>query len=186
MKHVTDLIQAYLDDELSPSRRAVVEAHCAECAACARELEQTAAVWSAVDHVRTPELGRSLWPAIQRRRAGNDAGRLPSAGAVSFWRRLVPADLATAGLATGALAVGLAAGLLVGMGDLPVSGDAGEAVLVTAAGPTADIVTSTVASTVASTIASTMADESATLLANAGMTLTDLWVAAAVDEENEI
>ena len=168
MKHLTDLVQAYLDDELSASRRAAVEAHCAECAACARELEQTAAVWSAVDQVRTPELGRSLWPAIQRRRAGNDAGRLPSTGAVSFWRRLVPADLATAGLATGALAVGLAAGLLVGMGDLTGSGDAGEAVLVT------------------SNDTSTMADESATLLANAGMTLTDLWVAAAVDEENEI
>ena len=43
-RHVQHLFSAYIDGDLSPARARVVEAHLAECRACALELEQWRAI----------------------------------------------------------------------------------------------------------------------------------------------
>lgn len=68
-QHDTARLSDYLDGELQPTERAELEAHLAECRACADTLEELRAV--VTEAGRLPELDpeRDLWPGIEARLA---------------------------------------------------------------------------------------------------------------------
>ncbi|MBU0742268.1 zf-HC2 domain-containing protein, partial [bacterium] len=64
MKHVNDLIPAYLDGRLGEAGRAAVRAHCDLCPACAGALAESEAVWRLLDSVRVPAPSRPAWAGV--------------------------------------------------------------------------------------------------------------------------
>jgi anti-sigma factor RsiW len=116
MKHVEELIQLYLAGELDTDRIAAVERHLEGCSRCRDEVQQARALWKMLGSAQEePAQGPSIWPAVRARTLdkGNDSrdwffGTRP-------WIRT--------GLATGALAAGLVAGVLLpgGSGEVNVA-----------------------------------------------------------------
>lgn len=94
MKHVTDMIPAYLDGRLDETGRADVRAHCEACPACRLALDESEAVWGMLDSVATPSPARPAWPGVA---AALTVRREP------VWRRLGFAGLSAAALAAGIL-----------------------------------------------------------------------------------
>jgi len=90
MKHVTDMIAAYLSGELQVQRRAEFEEHLAGCGDCRREAEEAREVWEMLGAVASPGTGTaSVWPSVRartidRQTRGDDwffgAGRIGRAG----------------------------------------------------------------------------------------------------------
>jgi anti-sigma factor RsiW len=76
--HVDDVrLHDYLDDELDASGRAALEAHAADCPACARRLAALAEVRTALDALpRAARPRADLWPDIHSRIA-RSSGVLP-------------------------------------------------------------------------------------------------------------
>lgn len=85
----SELLQAYLEEELATTRRAEVEAHLGECRRCAAELEGWALLFRELDEL--PALGPS--PAFRERVLAEVPARATRAeGArAGLWRRLVAA-----------------------------------------------------------------------------------------------
>jgi anti-sigma factor RsiW len=78
--HVHDQLSAYLDNELLPGERATLEAHLEDCAACARELEQLAALdrFARALPAEAPEAYFDTFAArVRARIAGKPAMRRP-------------------------------------------------------------------------------------------------------------
>ncbi len=94
MKHLNDLIPAYLDGRLDTAGCAAVRAHCDQCPACANALAESEAVWRMLDSVRVPEPSRLVWAGVA---AASSDRRDPA------WRRLVFATVSAAALAAGVL-----------------------------------------------------------------------------------
>ena len=94
MKHVSDLIPAYVDGRLDDAEREAVRAHCERCPACARALAESEAVWDMLDSVRAPAPSRSVWAGVA---AATAERRVPA------WQRLAYGTLSAAALAAGVL-----------------------------------------------------------------------------------
>ena len=93
----------YLDGELSPDRRAALEAHCAGCAGCAGELALQVDAWAVLASVPCPPAPARLWSRV----ASAASARSRSPGLLEHLRfRLVFG---------GALAFGTALGVAVGV-----------------------------------------------------------------------
>jgi hypothetical protein len=80
LEHPGDKLSAYLDGELPPAERAAVDQHLVECAACARALEELAAVdsFSRTLAVQAPEGYFDAFPARVRRRLVARRRRVPA------------------------------------------------------------------------------------------------------------
>lgn len=104
MKHVVDLIQAWLGGELAGPEHEAVNAHLAACPACAREAERAQAVWDLLD-TAAAEMApvHSAWPGVQARTFG------ASGGDVFYGRSL----WSKVGVATLAVAAGLSLAVLL-------------------------------------------------------------------------
>jgi anti-sigma factor RsiW len=103
MKHVTHLIQAYLDGELAAADRAYVAAHLADCEACRRELDDLSRLFAAIDQAQATPTLAPIWPALAVRLAARtdertDARRRP---AWSWSYRGLAAAAAVTGLLLG-------------------------------------------------------------------------------------
>ena len=94
MKHVNDLIPAYLDGRLDEAGREAVRAHCELCPACAGVLAESEVVWRMLDNVPVPAPSRPTWTDV----AAATSGRRDPA-----WRRLAFATVSAAALAAGIL-----------------------------------------------------------------------------------
>ncbi len=110
MKHVTNMIQAYISGELDSVRKAEVEEHLNGCPSCRKEADQARGVWEmlSVAGVPTSTTG-SVWPAVQARTFGRGTSEREwffGAG-----------NLTRAGLATAAVAAGLMLGVLLPSGS---------------------------------------------------------------------
>ena len=78
-EHVTDHLSSYLDDELSATERAAVDAHLRGCRVCAADLE---ALREVVEHAATIAThdappARNLWAGIHARMDGSHTGVAP-------------------------------------------------------------------------------------------------------------
>jgi len=94
MKHVHDLIPAYLDGRLDDEDRRAMVAHCETCPDCARALSASETVWRMMGDVLAPDPSRPIWDRV--------AAELPSQHR-PVWRRLGYASVAAAALAAGVL-----------------------------------------------------------------------------------
>lgn len=110
MKHITNMIPAYVSGELDDKRRALVDQHLKECAACRGEVEAIGATWDflGTGEMTTPKTN-SVWPAVQARTTGTK-----SVGMDWFYGS---GRLARTGLATVAVAAGLFLGILLPAGS---------------------------------------------------------------------
>ena len=110
MKHVGDLLQAYLSEELNGTRAAMVEKHLEGCSRCRHELQQARALWEMLGSAAAvPKQDVSIWPAIQARTLGRDPKRRE-------WFFGTGPRTRTA-LATVAVAAGLTMGMLLPEGS---------------------------------------------------------------------
>jgi anti-sigma factor RsiW len=67
MDQWTDRLSEYLDDELSPGERALVEAHLRECDACTAVLDELRAVTVQAAALPSAPPAADLWPGIEAR-----------------------------------------------------------------------------------------------------------------------
>jgi len=109
---VTGRLSEYLDDELSPSERRVVDLHLAECETCRTVLNELRAVVSQAAHLNDSAPAENLWPAIESRIA-----HAPRVAPVSAFRRAISARLSFTipQVAAASLALMLLSGGLVWM-----------------------------------------------------------------------
>jgi hypothetical protein len=63
----TDQLSEYLDDELSPGERASVDAHLAQCAECARTLDELRRVVATARALTPRRPARDLWSGVAER-----------------------------------------------------------------------------------------------------------------------
>src|SRR5580704_18022707 len=63
----TDKLSEYLDDELPPGERAAAAAHLAQCAECARTLEELRRVVETARALTPRRPGRDLWSGVAER-----------------------------------------------------------------------------------------------------------------------
>jgi hypothetical protein len=78
----TDRLSEYLDDELTPGERASVGAHLAQCAECARALEELRRVVAAAGALTPRPPARDLWSGVAERIAtASPAPSVSAAGA---------------------------------------------------------------------------------------------------------
>lgn len=114
MKHVANMIQAYISGELDRDRNAAVEEHLNECPACRAEADRAREMWEMLGSAGRPSPATgSVWPAVQARTFGRETSEREwffGAG-----------RLTRTGLATAAVAAGLMLGIL-----LPVGADQEE------------------------------------------------------------
>jgi len=110
MKHVGDLIQAFLSGELDGGRAVEVEKHLDGCSRCRHEVQQARDLWEMLGSTEAvlPVKG-SIWPAVQARTLGRDPERRE-------WFFGTGPRMRT-GLATVALAAGLVVGVLLPVGS---------------------------------------------------------------------
>ena len=114
MKHVEELIQTYLAGELDTDRAAAVERHLEGCSRCRGKVSQARALCEMLDSAQVePPRGTSIWPAVRERTLGREAERREWFFGTRPWMRT--------GLAAGALAAGLVAGVLLPGGSGEVS-----------------------------------------------------------------
>lgn len=109
MKHVTDKIQAWLGGDLAPAEADDFAAHLQVCDDCAAEAQQARQMWDLLGTVADPVPADtpSVWEAVRAETLDSEA----SAGWFSDSGRLLRGSLAT-----GALAAGLALGVLLPWG----------------------------------------------------------------------
>jgi putative zinc finger protein len=99
----TDQLSDYLDDELSQTERAAVEAHLAECADCARTLASLKRIVAEASSLTPEPPQNDLWPGI--------AARTTQPRRVSFTiPQLAAASLLLAALSGGAVVMLLGSG----------------------------------------------------------------------------
>lgn len=116
MKHVDELIQAYLAGELDTDRTVVVERHLEGCSMCGEEVKRARALWELLGSAQAePSQGSSIWPAVRERTLDKGSDHLDWFFGSRPWIRT--------GLAAGALAAGLVAGVLMpgGSGEVSVT-----------------------------------------------------------------
>ena len=119
MKHVGELIQAFVAGELDPEEKAVVEKHLAECAECRAEADRSGNLWEMLAAADTrPPLTASVWPHVQARTLGKSSGSRAWFFGNGPWMR--------AGLATAAVTAGLVVGVLAPAGSSEQAGIDGE------------------------------------------------------------
>ena len=94
--HIEARLPALIEGRLAADDEARVRAHCRACAACARALEETQAVWNALGAFGAPVLERPLWPSVVAR-----IQRTASAHRLAL--RLAAAGAAVAGVVLGVL-----------------------------------------------------------------------------------
>jgi anti-sigma factor RsiW len=84
MKHVTESLSAYLDDELSSEERAGIEAHLRSCADCATMLDELRRVVSAASRATTYDAApeQDLWTGIKARIDATNLVKAPSLSAI--------------------------------------------------------------------------------------------------------
>jgi anti-sigma factor RsiW len=99
------LFSAYLDDEVDPRRRALLESHLTGCASCAAELAKLRAQREALAEVdQAPALPPDLWPRVVA--ALDKSGQRP-------WLRRHRTRLVQAACVTACVALGFAGGALL-------------------------------------------------------------------------
>ncbi len=119
MKHVTNMIQAYISGELDSTRTAAVEEHLLECPSCRKEADAARGLWEMLGALDTSASDTgSVWPAVRARTFGRgNSEREWFFGA---------GNLTRSGLATAAVAAGLMLGVLLPAGsDQQEGGDSG-------------------------------------------------------------
>jgi len=99
MKHVTDKLQALIDDELTPAQKVMVQDHCAMCSECERARHELQQLWHLVDTGSAPVLDSPLWPDLKKKITNEPAAQ-------KSW--LPPL------VASGAVAAGLVMGIWIG------------------------------------------------------------------------
>jgi anti-sigma factor RsiW len=140
-KHCEDLLQAYLDGELTGNEVDRIDGHLARCPSCRGVLEQFEAVGKAMRSEADPEPLRAMWPAVRDRLKG----QMPA-----------PRFRVVFAMATSAVAVlGVALGLSLGM----LSEDASSAVSDGAWAEIATTLTGSDAVSVSDTYLAAMPDE---------------------------
>jgi hypothetical protein len=113
----TDKLSEYLDDELSPGERAALDAHVAQCEACARTLDDLGRVVATARALTPRPPARDLWSGVAERMAsgaplsaGEKAGKLVArfrprqTGRVSFTLPQLAAASVLLAAASGGLA----------------------------------------------------------------------------------
>jgi anti-sigma factor RsiW len=118
MKHVRELIQAFVAGELDPDKTAAVQEHVAGCAECRAEADRSRDLWDWLGAVETsPPRTASVWPSVRARTLGSSDGAPAWFFGRGPWMRT--------GLATAAVAAGLMVGVLAPAGSsdqTPVDG----------------------------------------------------------------
>jgi predicted anti-sigma-YlaC factor YlaD len=110
MNHVREWIQAFVAGELDQEKKSAVEKHLAECAECRAEADRSVDLWEVLASADTRlPLTASVWPSVQARTLGQLSGSRAWFFGKGPWMR--------AGLATAAVAAGLAVGVLVPAGS---------------------------------------------------------------------
>ncbi len=85
MKHVGELIQAYVAGELDPEEKAAVEKHLAECAECRAEADRSGKLWEMLAAADTrPPVTASVWPSTRSTRCPSSTRWPPAAGRLYF------------------------------------------------------------------------------------------------------
>jgi len=99
------LLSAYLDDEIGPRRRALLESHLAGCASCVAELAKLRAQCEVLAEAdQAPALPPDLWPRVLA--AADESGRRP-------WLRQHRTRLVQAACVAACALLGFAGGALV-------------------------------------------------------------------------
>ncbi|APA95776.1 hypothetical protein NS506_01707 [Nocardia seriolae] len=130
-EHYRHLLGAYVLGGLDPADRAAVDAHAADCAACRRELAEFSVVPSLL---ATAEVPREDSPATERPSVAlRETLRAVTAARAAQRRRRVAA---TAGLASAALAAGIALGFVAHPADRPGAPATDRAIALTTASGT--------------------------------------------------
>jgi len=75
-EHYTDQLSDYLDDELTPGERAMVESHLAVCRDCSSTLEELRAVVARAGALLPRPPANDLWPGIEPRLTGPRDGQV--------------------------------------------------------------------------------------------------------------
>jgi anti-sigma factor RsiW len=110
MKHVTNMIQAYISGELDIARTAAVEDHLNECPSCRKEVDAARGMWKMLGALDTPPSGTgSVWPSVRARTFGR--------GTTEREWFFGAGTLTRAGLASAAVAAGLMLGVLLPAGS---------------------------------------------------------------------
>jgi hypothetical protein len=119
MKHVTNMIQAYISGELDSTRTAAVEDHLNECPSCRKEADAARGMWEMLGALDPPPSDTgSVWTAVQARTFGR--------GTTEHEWFFGAGNLTRTGLATAAVAAGLMLGVLLPSGpDLQEGVDSG-------------------------------------------------------------
>jgi anti-sigma factor RsiW len=90
--HVFDLLSAHLDGELSEAETRVVSAHLDECARCAEELDDIAAIRGAVRGLPMVEPPVPLLPTVRRQRRWITAASSVAAAALAVGLAFGPGE----------------------------------------------------------------------------------------------
>lgn len=91
-EHVGELLSGYIDGELTQQQRQEVEIHCADCEACAAELDQLSALRADIGAASLSQYGEDTW-----RETMNDSTVRTTRGI--GWLLLIGGILACTGLA---------------------------------------------------------------------------------------
>ena len=117
MNHVTPQLARWLGGELDASESRAVDEHLEGCAACRAEAEIQGALWSRLGAIAEAEDTGSVWSAVRERTLGRSTPWFFGGG-----------SLVRSGLASAAVAGGLALALLIPAGAGTVAaGDDDEA-----------------------------------------------------------
>jgi len=111
MKHVGNMIQAYISGELDGDRNSAVEKHLSECSECRAEVGRARGMWELLGVAGEPShKAGGIWPAVHARTFG------PGTSERDWF--FGTGRLTRTGLATVAVAAGLVLGIF-----LPVAAD---------------------------------------------------------------
>lgn len=99
--HFADQLSDYLDDELTPSARAALDAHLGTCRACVETLDELRAVVARAGSLPARPPSADLWPAIEPRlvSAPRESSVVPFRTAVKRRFSFTLPQLAAAGIA---------------------------------------------------------------------------------------
>lgn len=115
MNHVIDKLEAWLANELSAEESNAVQLHLESCSDCATHAQELRQVWALLGTMDEGDSTRaSIWPNVRSRTVGLEDGRQASDWLFGGGQAL------RAGLATTALAAGLALAFLLPAGEQSV------------------------------------------------------------------